>query len=55
MSFGIYLGGVVVVIVGVAWGMHAAGIADQWVGITAVVLLGAGILTAVTKERPKDR
>ncbi len=55
MSFGIYLVGVVVVIAGVAWGMSAAGIANQWVGIVAVVLLGAGIVTAVTKERPKDR
>lgn len=55
MSFALYLMGFVIVIAGVAWGMAYAGIPTTWVLITCVVLLGIGILTAVTNERSKDR
>lgn len=55
MSFGLYLIGFVIVIAGVAWGMSFAGIPTTWVLITCVILLGIGILTAVTNERSKDR
>jgi len=55
MSFAIYLFGFVIVIGGVAWGMAVAGVPTTWVLITCVILLGVGILAAVTSERSKDR
>lgn len=55
MSFSLYLIGFVIVIAGVAWGMVHAGLPTTWVMITAVILLGIGILTAVKSERSKDR
>lgn len=53
-SLGIYLVGMAVLIGGLAYGAHLAGLAPQWIGVGAVVLLGIGILTAVSKTRSKD-
>jgi hypothetical protein len=54
MSFGLYLLGFVILIGGVAWGLIVAGIAPLYVGIACVILLGIGILTGVTRTRPRD-
>ena len=54
MSFGLYLGGFIIVIVGVAWGMSVAHVSSTWIGITCLILLGLGVVTAVTNERHKD-
>jgi hypothetical protein len=54
MSFALYLIGFVVLIGGVAWGLIVAGIAPVYVAIACVILLGIGILTGVTRTRPKD-
>lgn len=54
MSFSLYLLGFVILIGGVAWGLIVAGIPPLYVGIACVILLGIGILTGVTRTRPKD-
>ena len=54
MSFGIYFAGFLIVIGGVAWGMVKAGLPPVWVIITCIILLGLGILSAVTHTRSKD-
>ena len=54
MSFSLYLLGFVILIGGVAWGLIVAGIPSLYVGIACVILLGIGILTGVTRTRPKD-
>lgn len=54
MSFSIYLVGFVIVIAGVAWGMSTAGVSTTWVMITAIILLGIGVVTAATRTRNKD-
>lgn len=54
MSFGLYLLGFVILIGGVAWGLIVAGISPLYVAIACVILLGIGILTGVTRTRPKD-
>lgn len=54
MSFSLYLLGFVILIGGVAWGLIVAGIAPVYVAIACVILLGIGILTGVTRTRPKD-
>ena len=54
MSFGLYLGGFIVVIAGLAWGAVQLGIAGVWIGIGAVVLLGLGIVSGVARTRQRD-
>ena len=54
MGFGLYILGFVIVIAGVAWAMITAHVAPLYVMITSVILLGIGILSAVTHMRSKD-
>jgi len=54
MSFGLYLVGFILVIVGIAWALVTAGVAMFKVAITCIILLGIAVLTGVVKTRPKD-
>lgn len=53
-SFAIYLIGMIVVIGGLVYIAALMHVPNQWIVGGAVVLLGAGILGAVTKTRRKD-
>ena len=55
MSFSLYLTGVVIVIVGIAWGLLVAGVSLQYVMIACVISLGLGVLSGVAYTRSKDR
>jgi hypothetical protein len=54
MSFGLYIVGFIVLIVGLGIGAHLAHVPNQWIGVGAVVLVGLGILKAVTHTRQRD-
>lgn len=54
MSFAIYLAGFAILLGGVVWGMSAAGVPTLWIGIVAMVLLGIGIISGVSRTRSKD-
>ncbi|MHB8736359.1 MAG: hypothetical protein ACYC6M_13745 [Terriglobales bacterium] len=54
MSFGLYLGGFVVLIVGLAIAAHMLHVQDQWIAVGVVVLVGLGILTGVNHTRQRD-
>lgn len=54
MSFGLYLLGFIIVIAGLAWGAVTVGVPPLWIGIGALVLLGIGIFSGVTRTRQKD-
>jgi hypothetical protein len=54
MSFAIYIFGFLIIIAGIAWGMVALHIPKQWVIITCVILLGIGLVKAVTSTRAKE-
>ena len=54
MSFGLYVAGFIVLIVGLAMGAHLAHVPNQWIGVGVVVLVGLGILKAVTHTRQRD-
>jgi membrane-bound acyltransferase YfiQ involved in biofilm formation len=54
MSFAIYMLGFVILLVGVAWGLITAGVPQVWVIIACIIMLGLGIMTAVTRTKPKD-
>lgn len=54
MSFGIYILGFIVVVIGLAYGAHLAHVPQQWIGAGVIVLVGLGILKGVTHTRQKD-
>lgn len=55
MSFALYIFGFLLVIGGVAWGLSVAHVPQTYILITCTILLGLGILSAVTHTRSKDR
>lgn len=54
MSFALYLIGLLLLVGGIAWGLSVAGIASVYIGIACVVVLGIGIMSAVSRTRTKD-
>ncbi len=54
MSFGIYMVGFVVLIIGLALAANLLHVPPKWIGVGVVVMAGMGILSAVTTTRPKD-
>lgn len=54
MSFGLYLIGTIVLVIGVGYVCHLAHMPTHWIGAIAIVLLGAGIMGAVSSTRHKD-
>lgn len=54
MSFGIYLVGFIVMIIGLAIGAHLMHVPPRWIGVGVVVLAGLGILSGVAKTRNRD-
>jgi hypothetical protein len=55
MSFGLYVLGYVVVIIGAAYLMHLAHIPQHWLVGIVVIMVGAGIVTGVTNTRARDK
>lgn len=53
-SFALYLIGMLVVIGGLAYVAYLLHVPTQWIVAGAVVLLGAGIIGAVTHTRRRD-
>ena len=54
MSFLLYLLGFIVFIAGLAWIATVLGVSQTYIMIGAVVLLGIGIFTAITKNRARE-
>jgi len=54
MTFAIYVIGFLIFIAGLAWAASVIGISHTWIAISAVILLGIGVITAATKTRSKD-
>ncbi len=55
MSFGLYVLGYTVVIIGAAYLLHLAHVPQHWIIGIVVVMVGAGIVTGVTNTRTRDR
>jgi hypothetical protein len=53
-SYALYVIGYVVLISGLAYAAHLLGVSDVWIGVGAVVLLGIGIITGVSRARKPD-
>lgn len=54
MSFGIYIFGYLLVIVGLVYGAVILHAPAHWIVMGAIVLVGAGILTGVKATRQRD-
>jgi len=54
MSFLIYMIGLALTVGGIAWGLVTAGLATVYVSIFCVIVLGVGIMMAVSRTRSKD-
>lgn len=54
MSFGIYIAGYIIFIVGVAIGAHLLNVPLQWIGVGVLCLVGLAIVHGVTTTRQKD-
>jgi len=54
MSFGLYLCGYVVLIIGLAIGAHLLHVPPRWIGVGVLVMAGLGILSGVANTRQKD-
>ena len=53
-NFALYMIGMVLVAAGLAYGAHLAGISETWIGIGVLVMLGLGVMGAVSKTRQKE-
>jgi hypothetical protein len=54
MSFGIYLAGFIILIIGLAIGAHMMHVPPQWIGVGALVLVGLGIVKGVASTKQRD-
>jgi hypothetical protein len=54
MSFGLYIAGFIVLIIGLAIGAHLMHVPPQWIGVGVIVLIGLGILTGVKNTKQRD-
>jgi hypothetical protein len=54
MSFGLYLVGYIILIIGLALGAHLLHVPANWIGIGVLVMIGIGIITGVTSTRRPD-
>jgi hypothetical protein len=54
MSFGLYSAGFAIVIGGLIYAAYLMHMPAHWIAVGAIVLLGVGILKAVTATRQKD-
>lgn len=54
MNFALYMIGVLVLVLGVAYGGSRLGLSTTWITIICAVIVGLGIMGGVTKTRMKD-
>ena len=54
MSFGMYMVGFIILVIGLAVGANMMGVSPQWIGVGVLIMVGLGILLGVTSTRHKD-
>lgn len=53
-SFGIYIIGFLIFVIGLAIAAYLLGAPPLWIGVGVVILIGLGILTGVSRTRRPD-
>ncbi len=54
MSFALFLFGLVLLVGGIAWGLSTMGLAPVYIGIACLIVLGLGIMSAVSRTRAEN-
>lgn len=54
MSFGIYMIGFALLILGLGIGAHMMHVPNQWIGVGALCLVGVGVVSGVNHTRSRD-
>lgn len=54
MSFGIYICGFLLVVLGLVYGAAMLHVPSHWIVMGSIVLIGIGVLSAVKATRQKD-
>ena len=54
MSFGLYVLGYVIIIIGLALGAYYLHVPPHWVAVGVLVLIGIGVASGVARTRQKD-
>ena len=54
MSFGIYIVGYIILIVGLAMGAHLLHVPQKWIVVGVICLVGLAIVHGVTATRQRD-
>ena len=54
MSFGIYMIGYAILIIGLGIGAHMLNVPGKWIGVGVLCLVGLGILSGVTRTKQRD-
>jgi hypothetical protein len=52
-SFGVYLIGYIILVIGLAFGAHLAHVPSAWIAVGVIVLIGLGVLRSVTRTTTK--
>jgi Mn2+/Fe2+ NRAMP family transporter len=55
MSFGIYIAGYIILIIGLAIGANMLHVPPKWIGVGILCLIGVAIMHGVTATRQRDR
>ena len=55
MSFGIYIAGYIILIIGLAIGANMLHVPPKWIGVGILCLIGLAIMHGVTATRQRDR
>ena len=53
-AFSAYIIGALVLALGLGVGAHLLGVPPLWIGVGALVILGAGIMSAAAKTKRRD-
>lgn len=53
-SFAVYLIGYILIVAGVAYGLSAAGLGQQWIVIAVLILAGIGIIFAFSRSQSDE-
>jgi hypothetical protein len=53
-SFGTYLLGFIILVIGLAVGASLLGVPTMWIVVGVIVLLGGGIMAATNRTKPRD-
>jgi hypothetical protein len=54
MSFGLYMLGYALLIIGVSYGAHMAKVPTHWIAVLVIAMLGIGIMSGVSRTRTRD-